>query len=179
MKKVILSALAVCAFGFVNAQEGNGIQFGVKAGLNMSKISGAKGADGKDLDGKTGFYFGGVATKAINEKFAVQAELLYSMEGADKAKLDYLRIPVMAKYSVMDKLAVMAGPSIAFKMGDEESTKNTKSMDFGLGFGLSYDITSNIFVDARYNVGLSDIKDSGAGDSLKNNNFQVGVGYKF
>ncbi|WP_394773241.1 hypothetical protein [Flavobacterium sp.] len=42
MKKIILSAIAVMAFGFTNAQS---TRFGVKGGLNLSNIVGG------DVDG--------------------------------------------------------------------------------------------------------------------------------
>lgn len=175
MKKLILSAFALCAFTAVSAQDN--LTYGVKAAVNFSNLSGVKNAEGKDADGKTGFAFGAFADYAVNDKFHVQAEALYSMEGADKAKLDYLRIPVLAKYYVIDKLAIMAGPSFGFKIGDEQTTKDLKSMDIALAFGAAYDITENIFVDARYNAGMTGIQDKG--DDIKTSNFQIGVGYKF
>ena len=181
MKKVILSAFALCAFTAVSAQDN--LTYGVKAAVNFSNLTGdgAKSPkNGGDAEGKTGFAFGAFADYAVNDKFHVQAEALYSMEGADDLKLDYLRIPVLAKYYVMDKLAIMAGPSFGFKIGDEKNSEKTKSMDLGLAAGAAYDITENIFVDLRYTIGMSDIQDAGAGaKEVKTSNFQIGVGYKF
>jgi opacity protein-like surface antigen len=178
MKKLILSAFALCAFTAVSAQDN--LTYGVKAAVNFSNLSGVKNPEnGKDADGKTGFAFGAFADYAVNDKFHVQAEALYSMEGADKYKLDYLRIPVLAKYYVMDKLAIMAGPSFGFKIADETNSEKTKSMDLGLAAGAAYDVTENIFVDLRYTAGMSDIKDTSGGDAVKTTNFQIGVGYKF
>lgn len=177
MKKLILSAFALCAFTAVSAQDN--LTYGAKASVNFSNVSGPKGENGKDADGKTGFALGGFADYAINDKFQIHGEVLYSMEGADKAKLDYLRIPVLAKYYVMDKLSIMAGPSFGFKIADEKNSEKTKSMDFGVAAGAAYDITENIFVDLRYTAGMSDIKDFSGGDSWKTSNFQIGVGYKF
>lgn len=179
MKKIILSAFAVCAFAFSNAQDSK-LSFGMKAGVNFSSVSGVKGTDGKDAKGRTGFYVGGLAEYKISDKFSIQPEVLYSMEGADKNSLDYIRIPVMAKYEVVENLSILAGPSFAFRIAAENALveKSTKSSDFGLGFGAAYAF-GNIFVDARYNLGLSDIKDVPGGDAYKNNNIQLGIGYKF
>lgn len=178
MKKIILCAFAVCAFAFSNAQDSK-LSFGMKAGVNFSNVSGAK-VDGKDAKGRTGFYVGGLADYSISDKFSIQPEVLYSMEGADKNSLDYIRIPVMAKYEVVENFSILAGPSFAFRMAAENALveKSTKSSDFGLGIGAAYAF-GNIFVDARYNMGLSDIKDGDQKDSLKNNNIQLGIGYKF
>ena len=176
MKKIILTVAAVFAFGFANAQDGDGAKFGIKAGLNMSNITGDF-----DADGATSFYVGGLVDLAISENFHIQPELLYSMEGADDASISYLRIPVMAKYYVMEGLNLQAGPSIAFKVAaeDDEMDEITKSMYFGLGIGAAYELPMGLFFDLRYNLGLNNIYD-GEGDwDAKNTAFQIGVGYRF
>lgn len=170
MKKLFFAAAAVMAFGAANAQE---MKFGVKAGVQNTNFTGDM-----DSDAQTSFYVGGLVDLTVSEKFHVQPELLYSMEGADKASVSYLRIPIMAKYFVADAFSIQAGPSIAFKVAADDTVDDgIKSMDFGLGLGLGYDITENIFVDARYNLGLANISE-GAGDT-KNTGIQVGVGYRF
>lgn len=178
MKKIVLSALAIFAFGFANAQDSEGMKFGVKAGLNMSNITGDY-----DADGKTGFFVGGLVDFAVGENFHVQPELQYSSEGADDADISYLRIPIMAKYYVMEGLNLQAGPSIAFKVGaDEGLDENTKSLDFGLGIGAGYELPMGVMFDVRYTLGLSDISDGDAADAgieAKTTMFQIGVGYRF
>lgn len=171
MKKIMLSILAVVAFGTANAQD---IKFGVKAGANFSNFSGDA-----DTDGLTSFYIGGLADFAVSEKFHVQPELLYSMEGAKDAEMSFLRIPIMAKYYVAEGFNLQAGPSIGFKMSaDDGLDEVTKSMDFGLGLGAAYELPIGVFFDARYNLGLSNISDVDGFD-VKTTNFQVGVGYRF
>ena len=171
MKKIILSILAVAAFGTANAQD---IKFGVKAGANFSNFTGDA-----DSDGKTGFYVGGLADFAISEKFHVQPELLYSMEGAKDAEMDFLRIPIMAKYYVMDGLNLQAGPVLGFKINAEEGLDEaTKSLDYGLGFGAAYELEKGLFFDVRYNLGLSNISDVDGFD-IGTSAFQVGLGYRF
>lgn len=171
MKKIILSILAVAAFGTANAQD---IKFGVKAGANFSNFTGDA-----DADGRTGFYVGGLADFTISEKFHVQPELLYSMEGAKDGELDFLKIPVMAKYYVMDGLNIQAGPFVGFKINAEEFTDEfTKSLDFGLGFGAAYELEKGLFFDARYNLGLSNISDVDGVD-VGTSAFQIGLGYRF
>jgi hypothetical protein len=115
MKKVFLTAVAVFGFAFANAQE---VKYGAKAGLNLSNFAG-------DLEGastKAGFQIGGYAEIKISDKFAVQPELLFSAQGAKSKisytqlgisfteksteKLNYLNIPVMAKYYATEKLYI-------------------------------------------------------------------------
>lgn len=66
-----------------------------------------------------------------------------------------------------------------------EYTGKLNRLDFSLNLGSSYDLTENVFVQARYNLGLSVLdKNSTAGTSsdswdLKNSVIQISAGYKF
>lgn len=174
MKKIILSAIAVMAFGFANAQD---IKFGVKGGLSNTNF----GGDVEGTDAKTSFYIGGLVDFSVSEKFHIQPELLYSNEGADDdLGVSYLRLPVMAKYYVAEGFSLQAGPELAFKIGTEEDEVDEaiKSLDFGLGFGAGYELTNGLFFDARYNLGLANISEFDGGE-IKNTGFQIGLGYRF
>lgn len=172
MKKLMMAALAVFAFGEMSAQD---LTFGVKGGVNFSNFTG----DDVDADGATGFYVGGLADISLTDEFHFQPEVLYSIEGAEDASISYLRIPLMAKYYIADGFALLAGPSLGFKVAaDEMVDEFTKSMDFGLGVGAAYELENGFFFDARYNLGLSNISDVDEAE-LKNTNIQIGVGFRF
>jgi opacity protein-like surface antigen len=178
MKKIILTIAVVMAATFANAQDKKSggdseMKFGVKAGYTNSNFTGDI-----DTDANGGFYIGGLVDFAVSENFHVQPELLYSIEGAKDAKLNYLRIPIMAKYYIMEGLNLQAGPEVAFKAGGDDGIKDqAKSLDYGLGIGAAYELESGLMFDARYNLGLANISD--AGGSVKNVSFQVGLGYRF
>ena len=194
MKKIILSVAAICAFGFANAQAKKGgsddsVSFGAKAGLNFSSITNMTGAKTQ-----VGFHVGGYAKIMVADKFAIQPELLFSAQGAGfdggKDNLNYINIPVMAKYYIADKFNLEAGPQIGFLMSAKETItgfgsvdvkSSLKSTDFGINIGAGYDVTDNINVGVRYCLGLSQLqKELGEGETAaKNSNIQLGVGYKF
>jgi opacity protein-like surface antigen len=203
MKKIILSAVAVLAFGFTNAQ---GVKFGVKAALNVATLTG----DVEDASSLVGFQVGGFAEIKISEKFAVQPELMYSAQGGEnstsesfggdtfnsevKYKLGYINIPVMAKYYVAKSFSLEAGPQIGFlvsakgdytfsgggesESGSEDIKDTVSSVDFGLNVGAGYDFTENLSAGLRYNFGLTNVNDEGAAD-VNNGVFSVSLGYKF
>ena len=193
MKKVILAAfvLGTCTAAFAQQQ----LKFGPKAGVNFANLS---GVDNTEM--KIGFHVGAVAEIKFNEKFSIQPEVVYSAQGArgmlnnieGKANLDYINIPILAKYYIVDGFSVEAGPQVGFLVKAEgkgtvnnvsvttDVKDNFKSTDFGLGFGLAYDLPVGMFVNARYNLGLSDIRNNtSSGDAIKSNVIQVGIGYKF
>lgn len=186
MKKIIFTAAAVFAMTFANAQDKKGgssdIKFGVKAGY----VNANYGADADEGDARSGFYLGGLVDFAISEKFHVQPELLYTMEGnaEDEFDLNFVRIPVMAKFYVADAFSIQAGPQFGFVAGGGEAKDFMKSFDFGLGIGAGYELESGLFFDARYNFGLTDINDFPAGSGLEDfkitqNSLNVGLGYRF
>jgi len=181
------------------------IKFGAKVGLNLATITG----DLENIKSRTSFHLGGVAEIEINEDFAVQPELLYSAQGATydnfTLAIDYINLPIMAKYFVTEEFSLEAGPQFGFLLSaklKEDSSNNgngggtvdtlgrraesvdvkdsVKSFDYGLNFGASYLVDPNIFVSLRYNLGLAngnDFDDS-EGD-FKNSVFQLSVGYFF
>ncbi len=191
MKKLILSAIALMAFTFANAQE---TRFGVKGGLNLSNFTGAS------TDLRASFHVGGFAEIKVIERLAIQPELLYSSQGAryhvdgssDSGrayKLDYINIPVLAKFYVTKEFTVEAGPQIGFlvsaKNEDRDIKDAFKGTDFGFNFGAGYNFTDNFSVGLRYTVGVSglfdrDYNDFGSYyDSSKNSNLQLSLAYKF
>ena len=181
MKKIILSAVAVFAFGFTNAQ---GVKFGVKAALNVSNLTG----DVDNASSLVGFQVGGFAEIKLTEKFAIQPELMYSAQGAesdgDKFKLDYINIPVMAKFYVAKSFSLEAGPQIGFltsaKIEGEDVKDFVSSTDFSANLGAGFDFTENLSAGLRYNFGLTNVYDvEGFDDSIKNGVFSVSLGYKF
>ena len=212
MKKLfLLSIIAVLGMTTVNAQE---VKFGVKAGLNLASIT---GDETDNLDGRTSFHLGAVAEISISDKFSVQPELLYSTQGAkyedsesgsgfsyneeSTIKLDYINLPIMAKYYVSEGFSIEVGPQIGFLMsakedyeysetidgetfsdsGEEDIKDSVSGIDFGLNLGLGYKLESGLNFGARYNLGLSNINDFEGSDEFKiqNSVIQVSVGYFF
>lgn len=188
MKRIILAAIAVMAFGFTNAQE---TRFGVKGGLNLTTLTG----DATNANSLVGFQVGGFAEIKIIKKLAIQPELLYSTQGAKydnfgDTKLDYLNIPVLAKYYITDKFTVEAGPQIGFllsaKDDGQDIKSDTRSVDLGFNFGGGYNFTDNLSAGIRYTVGISNIYDTDYDNvenyldySVRNSVLALSLAYKF
>jgi hypothetical protein len=196
MKKITLLLVTVFTFGIVNAQDKEDMSFGVKGGLNISSITNAN-QDGMNSNSLVGFHVGFFGEFMLNDEFFIQPELLYSTQGVklevdgDKGdlKLDYINVPVMAKYYIADAFSLEFGPQIGFlvsskaKSGGEsiDVKDDTKSIDVSLGFGANYNFAENFMFGARYNLGLTRVqKDLFPGESeSKNSVFQISLGYKF
>jgi len=189
MRKLsILTALAFLTFLSANAQD---FTFGVKGGVNMASVGGNAyagfGALGS-VGSKVSFHVGALVEIPISEKMAVQPELLYSSQGSkwgfntvgNNLKLDYVNLPVMVKYYVIEGLSAEAGPLAGFLLSTNANKEDFKSLDIAIGIGASYKIMGNLLVGLRYNKGIMNINnDPDLNGSNQNNVFQVSVGYAF
>ena len=192
MKRLLLIAITLATFS-MNAQQ---VTFGIKGGVNFASVS---GDETENMDGRTSFHLGGTAEIIISDAFSIQPELLYSGQGYRiteipgidgmtfdiKAKLDYLNLPVMAKYYLIEGLSLEAGPQIGvlmraqFKEEESRDVKDTfNSTDFALNFGAGYKLNSGINFNLRYSLGLTDIPQQDDVD-FKQSVFQISVGYNF
>lgn len=200
MKKLFLGA-AIAMSSLTFAQ-----QFGVKAGMNVSSLSKDAGLD--DNKSKIGFNAGLFMNAPLGQNFSIQPEILYNnlgdkvsyknqsgVEYASVARnLDYISVPVMFQYNATPEFYLEAGPEFGFLVNAKVKTDNSilnsttttsldtdayKDFNMGLGLGAGYYFTPKIGITARYVAGLTDVYSSNNGDKVKNNNFQVGLAYKF
>lgn len=150
---------------------------------------GATMATVTDLDNgkmKFGLVAGANLEYPITEAFSVSGGLLYTMQGykikdVDKGfNMDYLNIPILAQYQLMDGLKIKAGvqPGILMsaKHDGNDFKDQCKSMDIAIPLGLSYEF-SDFVIDARYNLGLNKIDKDGDRKS-KNSVIMVTLGYR-
>lgn len=184
MKRIILLAVVAIAVHSANAQN---VQFGVKAGVNLANF----GYDGNsNANSKAGLNFGALAHIHLNQNWAVQPEAVFSMQGAEidniKAKVNYINVPVLAQYMFANGFRLQTGPQLGIlvsarqKINDVEvdSDNAYKTTDFAWTFGAGYLFAGSGFgVDARYNLGISDISKSP--QDLKNRVWQFGLFYQF
>lgn len=188
MKKVFLLAVALLAFCAAKAQPAVGdFTWGAKVGFNATNISNF------DAKNKMSIHVGAFAEKRYSDLLGASAELIYSRQGARdkdgdwkyKLRVNYLNIPILAKFFVWEGLSVDVGPQFGFALNAKQKAKgngNTAKVkikdfnvfDFSIPIGVTYRV-EDIFVSARYNIGLTNVFDGGVNN--KNHVFQLSVGY--
>lgn len=192
MKKIIILFSAIFFSMGAFAQEG--FQWGVKAGLNLATLSNAS-----DAKFRPGLHAGVFGEYVINDFVGVQAELLYSMQGAKAneggisatMKYDYINLPILAKLYVLEGLSIDLGPQFGYMVsakakGSAEGVSAEVSVydemdnkfDVSFAVGASYKLPFNIDVFARYNLGLTKVLQEES-EKFKNSVIQIGVGYRF
>ena len=188
MRKIILVSLLVGLMVFGSFAQMNDMSFGIKGGLTLGSTTEDMGSE-VDKKFRMGFAFGGMMVMPLNENMALQSELLYVMKGQKyeflsedyTLKVAVLEIPVLLKYMINETMAVYGGPTLDYllsaKYDDEDAKDYFKDMFFGLSLGAQYKMDQIIF-DARYDLGLTKVDDTGSSDA-KLNTMYVTVGYLF
>jgi hypothetical protein len=180
MKKTFLFCILLTTFLESKAQFA---EFGIKGGLNFTNYRDGN-ISGFDFETATNFHLGGLVEFSLLTNLNIQIELLYSTQGAlferieydVKNELGYISIPVLAKvYINNDNLSLEVGPQFSFLATERNrvGTSNTESYDFGLVGGLGLKLTDTFFIQARYILGLSDVKPNA---DIKNSAVQVSLG---
>lgn len=183
------------------------MQLGLKAGLNLTNLS---GDDAGSPDTKTRFAYGGFFTYQFSPMFAIQPEIYYSMKGAkDKMtyegatidltySFDYIEIPLLIKFMIPIqgsniRPAIFSGPHLAINttakvkaeyqdQSQEEDIDEFKSSEFGLQFGggIGFPVGSGeLGFDIRYIMGLTTIFDVEGDPDVKNSVINFNLFYAF
>jgi len=187
MKKIILMMALVVVFVAVNASAQDGVTFGLRGGLNLSKQTVSIGDHSASSDTLAGFHVGAIADIKFNDAFYFQPGVMLSTKGAksgdDKTTLYNLEVPLMfsGKISVADDVAVRinAGPYIGFGLfGSDEAYGDGgyKRFDGGIGFGGGVEF-SKYYIGVNYNLGLVNLAPDSLVDSMKDffevNDFKI------
>lgn len=173
----------VLLFGIItaNAQKKQRIEFGIKGGVNFAKF---RSESSKFKVGLIGGFF---TRYNISEKFTIQSEALYSVQGAKskhgsgKTKLNYIYVlPAMGKFYPTDRLYIEAGPQVGYLIsgkGQGFRKSNYEKIDYGIATGVGYSITSDFEIGIRYNLSLPNISKIN-NTSIKNSVFQLSINFK-
>ena len=200
MKKILHITAFFCII-FTTAMSAQ-VTAGFKAGVNISDVSGlsftnsgnsiANGLE-NSLEGKrTSYFVGFLVDVPISGKVSFVSEFIFSQQGKDQDdfRIDYLNLPLGVKLEI-SQLYVNIGPQVGVKIWDPNKSGVFSNFDASAFGGIGYIFDSNIFIEARYTYGLTDIFqdnnnftfNNGGGTTFnnlegKNNVIQLGIGYR-
>ncbi len=192
MKTRLLILFAFLIFSYHSFSQ---LNFGIKAGANITKIDGKAFKD----EFQYGYHLGGFAEIGLGGKLSIQPEVLFNqyqtrvdssfkniykdaLNFSDNRdiKLNYLSIPVVLNYKLGNVLSLQAGPQFGILMDqDKKLLENGREAfdngDFSLLGGAQLKI-SKLRVTGRYFVGLNNINDIDDQNEWKNQGFQLSLG---
>ena len=188
MKKTAIFIASLFLLFPAKAQQAH---FGLKGGVNISQLH---INDNPETDSKVGIHAGILVHIHASQTWALQPELIYSLEGAQRKigdskvtyNLNYLNVPVLLQYMFSNGFRLEGGPQIGFLLSAKTKTgsvtvnnNSIKSTAFSIPLGLGYLTSSGVGLDARYVFGLSNIHDSENDPTIQSNVFQLGLFYQF
>ena len=194
MKK-ILSTLMILACLFMAVPAQAQLQFGLKGGLNISKLPFSK--DIVKSDNRTGFFIGPMAEFTIPVVgLGVDVAALYNQSGAKAVSggeevdqsLKTIEVPVNLKWTLglgsTLGAYVAAGPQFGFNVGSGHFTENfdMKSCNTSFNVGVGLKLLGHLQAGVNYNFGLSKMAksiDDTMSIEMKRNTWQISLAYMF
>ena len=163
MKKVfsMLMIAVCCMFMATTTAQAQLIKWGVKGGVNVTKIDFDNGIE----DDMAGFFIGPMAEMTIPlVGLGVDAALLFSQKGvkaeSDATKQAGLDIPVNLKYTIglgsTLGIFIAAGPDFYFDFKSEEHGYEKKKAQIGINVGAGLKLLSHLQVGVNYNIPVGD-----------------------
>lgn len=190
MKKITLILAFVAMTIGASAQMTFG--FGARYGIGLNSISTSPSSDAIKTS-ISAINAALLAELGFHKNFAVQPELFFQQNGfknevgsvSATAKMNYLGLNVLPKAKFgNDKIEgfAIAGLGFGLKMSASvegvDFSENVQSLNMSLifGGGAAYKLTSGkIFIDGRYNLGMSNAAKTGS--EIKLNQIGINVGY--
>ena len=202
MKKVI--ALVVLAAAMTLTAQAQGIKFGVKGGLNITKMTFSK--DIVSSDNKTGFFVGPSLKLSLPLGFGADIAALYDERSADldvglsssvptgdeitKVKQKSIQVPINLRYNIglgsSAAVYLAAGPQFGFPVSDKVyDTKvgeyRLKDANLSINFGAGLTLLGHLELGVTYNLAAGksgEFKDWNDVDT-HNNAWQISAAYFF
>ncbi|RFM27598.1 porin family protein [Deminuibacter soli] len=195
MKKKLLLPFIICLL--VHVAQAQTFHVGLKGGLNLSENHG----NGMSATFKSGYDIGGYANIGFGDKWSIQPELFYSLRNPTAsdhfltyynnngntlyepiARLSYISLPVLARYSIKKWLAVSAGPQFNYIAFDDDNYRKDYGDSFrktDIGAAAQVELTlDKVTFYARYYAGLTNIENIDSRYTWKSRQLGVGVGFR-
>lgn len=201
LKNVLIALTIVLSAVSVYSQPN--LSLGLEAGLNLANVS---ISPSQTSNSRTGLIIGGVLDIGISRTIGVTTGLRYTMKGFQVTnqgvtftdKLNYIEVPALlkVKFPLTEvKPYLVGGPVLGIRVSATEEQSNGQqtadvdassafeSIDFGLlfGGGLDFNVATktDLFIQAGYGFGLSNIWKQSTTVTVKNYGIQITGGVKF
>jgi len=192
MKKVLSTLfVAVCCLVMAIPAQAQ-VKFGVKGGLNLTKLDIKETSIGHIKENSTGFFIGPMVEATVPLiGIGVDGAVMYSQRGKDDTKQQGIEIPINLKYTIglgdFAGLYLAAGPDMFFNFkdvnfSDAVSSIKEKKAVFALNLGAGLKLVNHLQIGVTYQIGLGDnfnLVEAGKKISNKSNTWQISLAYMF
>ena len=185
--------VAICCLAMATPAQAQLLKWGLKGGVNMSKVDWDGGFKG-NKDNSTGFFIGPMAELTVPLiGLGIDGALMYSQRGDDDWKQQGIEIPVNLKYTIglgsILGVYVAAGPDFFFNFKDTKwEGFDTKATQVGLNIGAGVKLVQHLQIGVNYQIPLGDsFSWKGIGEAIsdeiggngKTKTWQISLAYLF
>jgi hypothetical protein len=198
---LVIFALPALAQKNIDEETERFFRFGFKGGVNINKIQGKSFSDAFSYN----YVLGGFLQFNFSNKWGLQPEVNFSQSSSEitndnseiyddlflggeqkKAKLDYLKIPILLNLNVgpSKRVKLQAGPQWSHLLGSRvDSLRNPnqsifKKGDFSLLGGIWLQLPV-VHIGARYEHGLTNMSEEGIREKWRHQAFHIFAGLTF
>ena len=188
MKKIVSVLMVAVALMMAAPAQAQLIKFGVKGGMNFSKLDTDAKILNNVMDNSTGFFVGPMMEVTLPlVGLGVDGALLYSQRGKGDLKQQGLEVPLNLKYTIglgsMLGIYLAAGPDFYFNFKDVEGfiiggtnpAKKTTQVAINVGGGLK--LLRKLQVGVNYQIPVTNAYDWD--EDVKMKGWQVSLAYIF
>lgn len=185
MKKILSTfVIAVCCMFMAMPVQAQLIKWGVKGGVNMTKIDWDGGYKG-NKENSTGFFIGPMAELTIPiVGLGVDGAVLLSQRGKDDLKQIGAEVPINLKYTIglgsLLGVYVAAGPDFFFDFKKKDNIDRKAQVGLNLGVGVK--LIKHLQVGVNYQFPMGDsftLKNAVDAVGAKNKTWQISAAYLF
>ena len=185
MMMLLMATVALTASAQKTLRDNGTFTLQPKVGIGIGRLSGEwktySGVEDKSriglVAGVEGEYY---ATEWLGIALGVNyAQQGWKMEGnglKETFKYDYLNVPLTGNFYVAKGLALKTGVQFGFlmsaKVGDSDAKDACEKLNLSIPIGISYEY-SNVVLDLRYNLGLSNTNKADDGNKLRSDLLQI------
>ena len=191
MKKVFSILMVAVALMMAAPAQAQLIKFGVKGGMNFSKLDTDVKSWGDVKENSTGFFIGPMAEVTLPiVGLGVDGALMFSQRGSGEVKQQGIEVPVNLKWSFgfgsMLGAYLAAGPDFFFNFKDFDGIGvNTEKSQVAINVGAGLKLLRKLQVGLTYQIPMSDsytvdmLGRSASKAGVKTKTWQVSLAYIF
>lgn len=181
MKALTTAALIICILFITTEQSLSQTNYGIKAGLNLTKGNFESGTDYA-----LRFHAGFTGQFLLSKKLFLRPELLYSQKGWNipdhsanqdaSITIHYINLPILIGVNLTEKIALFGGPELGYNIKAKRNppaswTNLYEKFDIGVTLGGNYKLTPKLGLDLRYIYGFEGLL---RGDIYDQNGKKIG-----
>jgi len=198
MKKILFIVAVMALFAFESSaqnvtRDDVAAGLGVRGGANFYNFGGAD-AGGNDFTNRIGYHVGLFTNLFLGERIAIEPGAYYSVKGTQnqdiantRAVLNYIDVPLLFRFYLLDGLNVFAGPQASFLINSRFegdilggtvgiNSEAVAATDLGIVAGVGYNLVRGINLQASYEHGTSRVFKNNNAD-IYNRGFKLSLGF--